>query len=206
MGEHRPRKFRISTRALGAASDSRAAEDLQFIRQTMERSTAFTAVSGWGQIAVGITAVLAAALAARHFLDDRWVEIWLGEAAVGVGIALFSMNWKAARNGLPLTSGPGRKFAFNFLPPVAAGAMLTVGLLRTGGYRLLPATWLLLYGVAVVTGGAVSVRIVPIMGACFMLLGGGALFFPGMANWWMAAGFGAVHIIFGVWIARRYGG
>lgn len=206
MREHRPRKFRISARAVGSPNDSRAAEDLQFIRQTMERSAAFTAVSGWGQTAVGVTALLAAALAARHSLDDRWVEIWLGEATVAVGIALFSMNWKAARNGLPLTSGPGRKFAFNFLPPVAAAALLTVALLRSGNYRLLPATWLLLYGVAVVTGGAVSVRVVPFMGACFMLFGAGALFLPDAANWWMVAGFGAVHIIFGVWIARRYGG
>ncbi len=172
----------------------------------MERSAAFTAVSGWGQTAVGITALLAATLASLHSLDDRWVEAWLGEAALAVGISLFSMNWKAARNGLPLTSGPGRKFAFNFLPPVAAGAMLTVAMLRSGDYRLLPATWLLLYGVAVVTGGAVSVRIVPVMGACFMLSGAGALFFPSAANWWMAAAFGGLHIIFGIWIARRYGG
>ena len=206
MREHRPRKFRISARAVGAPSDSRAAEDLQVIRQTMERSAAFTAVSGWGQTAVGITALLAGALAARHSVDDRWVEIWLGEAALAVGIALASMNWKAARNGLPLTSGPGRKFAFNFFPPVAAGAMLTLAMLRSGNYRLLPATWLLLSGAAVVTGGAVSVHVVPVMGACFMLSGAGALFFPAAANWWMVAGFGALHIIFGVWIARRHGG
>src|SRR5215467_1520296 len=175
MLEHRPRRFRVSARHLEATHNSRAADDLQFIRQTMERSASFTAISGWGQTIVGITALAAAALAARRPLDDRWVEIWLGEAALAVGIALAGMNWKAARCGLPLTSGPGRKFAFNFLPPIAAGALLTAALLRTGHYALVPATWLLLYGVAVVTGGAVSVRIVPVMGACFMLLGTAAL-------------------------------
>jgi hypothetical protein len=205
MTERRPRKFRVSTRDL---VDSRAADDLQFIRQTMERSAAFTAVPGWGQVVVGATALLAA-LAARHSRSDRsdrWVEIWLGEAAFAIGITLMAMNWKAARRGLPLTSGPGRKFAFNFLPPIAAGALLTIALLRAGNYALLPATWLLLYGVAVVTGGAVSVRIVPVMGACFMALGVAALLLPSAANWWMAAGFGGLHIVFGVWIARQYGG
>ena len=205
MPEHRPRKFRISTRDLGNRFDSRAADDLKFIRQTMERSASFTAVPGWGQVVVGATALIAA-LTARHSLSDKWVEIWLGEAGFAVAIALVAMNWKAARRGLPLTSGPGRKFAFNFLPPIAAGALLTVALLRTDDYALLPATWLLLYGVAVVTGGAVSVPIVPMMGACFMALGAGALLLPSAANWWMAAGFGGLHIVFGIWIARMYGG
>lgn len=206
MPEHRPRKFRISARDLRSLPDRRAADDLQFIRQTMERSAAFTAVSGWGQTAVGVTALIAAALAARRPLNDKWVEIWLGEAACAVGIALAAMNWKAARRALPLTSGPARKFAFNFLPPIAAGALLTIALVRAGNYTLLPATWLLLYGVAVATGGSVSVRIVPVMGVGFMALGVGALLVPSAANWWMAAGFAGLHIVFGLWIAREYGG
>jgi hypothetical protein len=205
MPEHRPRKFRVSAHDRGGHVDTRAADDLQFIRQTMERSASFTAVPGWGQVIVGVTAIIAA-LAARHALNDRWVEIWLGEAALAVGITLVAMNLKATRRRLPLTSGPGRKFAFNFLPPVAAGALLSIALLRAGEYALLPPTWLLLYGVAVVTGGAVSVRIVPVMGASFMALGAGALLFPSAANWWMAAGFGGLHIVYGIWIARQYGG
>jgi len=71
----------------------------------------------------------------------------------------------------------------------------------------LPGVWLLLYGTAIVTGGAFSVRAVPIMGLCLMALGGFALFAPGsLGNIFMAAGFGLVHIAFGFWIALRYGG
>ena len=71
---------------------------------------------------------------------------------------------------------------------------------------LLPGTWLLLYGAGVVTGGAFSVRAVPAMGAAFMLLGGVALALPGSGMAMMAAGFGVVHMIFGIVVARRYGG
>ena len=206
MLEHRPRKFGVSGRDPGGRFDTRAADDLQIIRQTMERSASFTAVPGWGQVVVGVTALAAAAFAARNPLNAHWLRIWLGEAVLAVAIALATMNRKAARRGLPLTSGPGRKFAFNFLPPIAAGALLTIALATAGAYSFLPATWLLLYGVAVITGGAVSVRIVPIMGMCFMALGVADLLAPFAANWWMGAGFGGLHIIFGVWIARLYGG
>jgi len=67
--------------------------------------------------------------------------------------------------------------------------------------------WLLCYGCAVVTGGALSVPVVPVMGLCFILTGLAALGTP--AAWrdaMLAAGFGGLHIVFGLIIARRYGG
>ena len=71
----------------------------------------------------------------------------------------------------------------------------------------LPGVWLLVYGAGVTAGGAASLRLVPVMGACFMGLGTAALVAP--ANWgdgFMAFGFGVVHILFGIRIARQHGG
>jgi len=71
----------------------------------------------------------------------------------------------------------------------------------------LPGCWLLLYGAAVTSGGAFSVRLVPVMGLCFMLLGVSAFVFPESAgSLFMAAGFGGLQIGFGLIIARKYGG
>jgi hypothetical protein len=92
-------------------------------------------------------------------------------------------------------------------PATFAGALLSVALYREHLFRLMPGTWLLLYGVAVVAGGAYSVKVVPMMGIAFMVLGSIAMFLPfAYANESMAAGFGGLHLVFGVIIARRYGG
>ncbi len=183
------------------------ADDLRYIRDTMERSAAFTAVSGWGYVLLGSTALAAAWLAAHQLSSSAWLRVWLAEALLALAIGLLSCAWKANRRGLPLFSGPARKVAFGLAPPLIAGAFLTFLLLRAGLQSALPATWLLLYGAGIVTGGAFSVAILPVMGLGFMLLGGLAVLAPAAwGNAFLAAGFGGLHLIFGLLIARRHGG
>ena len=144
----------------------------------MERSAAFTAVSGWGQVLLGITAAGAAWLAAHQVSPFAWLRVWLAEALLAAAIGLLACIWKANRRGLPLFSGPARKVALGLAPPLVAGTFLTFLLFRAGLQSALPAAWLLLYGAGIITGGAFSVPIVPVMGVCFMLLGGLAIW-PG---------------------------
>ncbi|MGB2669976.1 MAG: hypothetical protein WAO11_04575 [Candidatus Acidiferrum sp.] len=187
--------------------DARAADHLQYIRETMERAAEFTAVPGWGGVAMGITALSAAFLAARQSSPRAWLAVWLIEAFVAVAIAAPAAATKAHRANSALLSGPGRKFLFSFAPPIVVGGLLTFALFSAGAASVLPGVWLLLYGTAIVTGGAFSVRVVPVMGFCLMSLGATALFVP--AAWgdtFMAAGFGVVQIGFGIWIARHHGG
>jgi hypothetical protein len=157
-------------------------------------------------VAIGATALPAAWLAGQHSFDLRWLEIWICEAVLAVSLSIVSIQSKAARHGLPWTSGPGRKVALSFLPSVVAAILLTIPLIRANLGNALPGAWMLLYGVGVIASGSFSVSVVPVMGVCFMTAGGAALFLPALGNWAMAAGFGGLHIIFGIWIARRYGG
>jgi hypothetical protein len=192
---------------MAAESVPNVADDLRFIRDTMERSAAFTAVSGWGQVLLGFTAIAAALLAAHQLSPFAWLRIWLAEGLLAAAIGLLACTWKANRVGLPLFSGPARKVALGLAPPLLAGAFLTFLLFRAGLVSALPATWLLLYGAGIMTGGAFSVRIVPVMGLCFMLLGGLAVLGPAAwGNWFLGAGFGGLHILFGLLIARGHGG
>jgi hypothetical protein len=189
------------------ALHDRAMDNLRYIRETMERASAFTAVPGWGQVAIGVTALAAAYVAARQPTVRAWLGTWLAEAIISLLIAGWLMDRKARALGVPLLSGPGRKVAFSLSPPMVVGALLTVVMFRSGLNKAIPGMWLLLYGTGVVTGGMFSVSVVPVMGLCFMVLGALALFAPAeWGNWLMAAGFGGLHIIFGTIIARKYGG
>ena len=189
------------------ALHDRAMENLRYIRETMERAGAFTAVPGWGGVLMGATAVGAAALAAPSHTPGRWLTVWLAEAVLAVAIALGGMALKARRAGTRLLSASGRKFVLSFLPPVLAGAVLTLALYRSGEVTLLPGVWLLLYGVGVVTAGTYSVRVVPSLGACLIGLGAAALFSPpAWGDAYLAAGFGGIHILFGILITVKYGG
>jgi len=187
--------------------DAHAAANLRFIRTTMERAGSFTAVPGVGGVAMGLTALAAAGLSLLAKTPEQWLGVWLAEACVAVSIGVAAMARKARRSGSELFSGPARRFLLTLTPPLGAGAVLTLALERQGLVPLLPGVWLLLYGTAVVTGGAMSVRTVLVMGALLMLLGCAALSSP--ASWgtaYMAAGFGVLHVVFGVAIARRHGG
>lgn len=189
------------------ALDDRARENLRFIRETMERAGSFTAVPGWGGVAMGITALGAAAIASFQESSTGWLITWLMEATLAIAIASWATITKARRSGTSLFSGPGRRFVYSFAPPVLVGALLTIILVREGLLSSIAGMWLLLYGTAVVTGGAFSIRIVHLMGLCFMVLGAVALFSPSSwSNIFLAVGFGGFHIVFGGVIARNYGG
>jgi hypothetical protein len=191
------------------ALQARALDDLRYIRQTMEGAASFTALSGWGGVAIGVTAFPAAYLADHATTHRLWMLVWLVEALIGVviGVGMTVRKARAARQ--PLFGRPGRKFALTFATPMAAGAILTIALYYGGMVDILPGMWLLLYGTAFATAGAFSIPTVPVMGLCFMVMGTAALATPSSAwlgNVFMVAGFGALHVVFGALIARKHGG
>lgn len=186
---------------------TRALENLRYIRETMERAGSFTAVPGRGGIAMGCVALVAGILGSRQANPRGVLTIWMGAVVIALTIGLITMYLKVGRSEAPPLSAPARKFALSFAPPLLAGALLTAALYQAGTLSLIPGLWLLLYGAAVVAGGAFSVKPVPLMGFCFMAAGAGALLSPpGWGNLFLTAGFGGIHIVFGILITRRYGG
>ena len=186
--------------------DDHAFDNLRYIRETMERAGSFTSVPGWGGLAIGGTAIVTSIIASR-LVDLRWLEAWLIEAVVAAAIALITMSMKAARAGVTMTSTAARRFFVSYFAPIIAAAVITMMLTRTQWFDAMPAVWLLSYGASFISSGSYSIRVVPQMGVCFMLLGAIAslVSFP-IANALLGVGFGGLHIIFGLIIARNYGG
>ncbi len=185
----------------------RAIDNLQFIRETMERSTHFTAVPGYGGVFMGLTAIVAAFIADGQPLVKDWLAVWATEAVLAFAVGLFAMWQKSKIAEMPLTSAPAKKFAMSFLPPLICGIVITFGLWRIEHFEAMIPVWLLLYGAAVVCGGSFSVKVVPMMGWCFIALGTIAFMLPaGYGNSLMGLGFGVLHIVFGIIIARKFGG
>jgi hypothetical protein len=186
--------------------NDRAVRDLRYIRETMEQAGSFTAVPGWGGVFMGITALGTVALTSQMESRELWFLAWMIEAAVASAIGVLG-TLRKARLPHTILRGPGRKFAMSLLPALIGGGILTGVLYQQGLYGLMPGVWLLCYGVAVMSCGTYSVKVVPIMGMGFMLLGTAAFLVPWQwAQWIMAAGFGVLQIVVGGVIARRYGG
>ncbi len=196
-----------STRPNPVGLHDHAMDNLRYIRQTIERAGSFTAVPGIGGMLMGSTALAAAWIASHQPTIERWLAVWLAEALVAFAFGIAGAAVKSRRAKLPLLSGPGRKFIAGFAPSVLAGGVLTAVLFPAGGIGFLPGLWMLLYGAGIVAGGGNSVRVVPLMGACFMAVGAADLLLPGLpSDVALAAGFGGVHVIFGTIIAVKYGG
>jgi hypothetical protein len=182
-------------------------DNLRFIRETMEAAGTFTALSGWGQVVIGLTAIAAALIGARATTPSTWLAIWFAEACIAGAISVASMTIKSHAANMPVFSGPIRKLVLSFSPAIATGCVLTLAMHDAGAMALVPAMWMLLYGAGVISAGTYSVTIVPFMGAAFMILGVVTLIAPpAWATWMMIASFGGLHILFGILIARRHGG
>lgn len=188
------------------ALHDRAMDNLSYIRKTMERSGSFTAVSGGALVLMGAVALVAWGLT-RAADPDCWVVTWMAAAGIAMVLGTTATVFKARQMGERVFQGPGRKFVLSVLPALLVGGVLTLPLHRAGETGLLPGVWLLLYGTAITSGGAFSVRTIPVMGVSFLVLGAACLVAP--AAWgsgFMALGFGGLHVVFGLIIARRHGG
>lgn len=183
-----------------------AADNLRFIRATMENATAFTGVSGKGYVLAGISAIFASWLAAQQTQPVTWLGVWMLELLLAGSMTLALTAAKTEKQGKSLWTASGRRVLLAFIPAMAIGGVLTLALFLRNDLSLLPGIWLGIYGAAVTTAGAHSIRIVPMMGIAFMVLGAATLLFPLPPDFMLAAGLGGLHIVFGILLWRNHGG
>ena len=172
----------------------------------MESATAFTGVSGKGYVVAGLSALFAAWLAAQQVSQEMWLAVWMLEMVLAASVALALTAAKTEKQGKSLWSASGRRLLLAFIPAMTVGGVLTLALFLRNDLSLLPGIWLGIYGAAVTTAGAHSIRLIPVMGIAFMLLGAAVLLLPLPPDLMLAAGLGGLHILFGILLWRNHGG
>lgn len=186
---------------------SSAAENLRYIRSTIEAAHTFTTVPGKGCVFMGIAALAASVLESMPQIASHWLPIWLTAAVVSCATALLFMEAKARSQGLSLLRSVARRFFLTLAPAFLAGSVLTVALVETVGRNVIAGVWLLMYGVGLSACGVFSAPVVLIAGFAFMGLG--MVSFAAPSAWapvLLALGFGGVHLVLGTVIWRNHGG
>jgi hypothetical protein len=186
--------------------ESRALGTLSYIRASIDAASSL-AVPGLAGIVMGAIGAAAAVLTYVPAIESYWLTVWLVAACLAFLLGGALVARQVSQRGGSLISAPLRKFLMCLCPALLAGAVMTLVLSLAEMQRLIPGTWLLLYGCAVIAASTAtnsrSLPIVASMGALFVLLGGAAFMLPAAAHTLLlGAGFGGLHLISGILIGR----
>lgn len=199
----------------------RAAEELKVIRQLMERPIRVSTMSGLSAILAGLAALAgcwadAAVCATWPPEEAFWINlpVWAGVFALALLATVLLTRLRERRQNMPFWSRIKTRILLTILPPFVAGVGLT--LVITGRWYagigpnqggLIPAVWMLCYGLALWQLGGFSPREVRILGAAFILAGLVAAAAGQLSPYWsLGLTFGGFHIVYGIVVWIRHGG
>ena len=194
-----------------------AQEHLRVIRQTMERSTKHSTLSGLSGVLVGLYALTGSALTLlvtpyphlpRPIDRYAFIAVWACVGILSVATDIWLTKRKAARVGKTPFSPLGKHLTRAAAPGVAVGVILSAFYLWHSNLisEYIYGIWMLAYAVALLSVGMFSVREVSALGWIFLGAGALTLLLPGyFAAWMMALSFGGVHIWYGTYMGRKYG-
>jgi hypothetical protein len=201
-------------------------ETLQDIKKMMERSSRFISLSGLSGISAGICALVGAWLAypyvfgyRDYVIDSRMIvsghdysiifNTWLFWIAAGTFIAAFIsaffFTWiKSRREGTPIWGNTARRLLVNVSIPLITGAIFLFRLIHYGTFGLVAPGCLIFYGLALINASKYTLNEIRYLGYLQILLGLINLWFVGFGLYFWAAGFGILHIVYGVYMWWKY--
>jgi hypothetical protein len=206
-------------------------KDLMAIRSMMERSSRFMSLSGWAGVLAGIYALVGAYIAHSLFgfrpselagqagfkggetglsgvnaLESVFPVVWVAVAVLllSLGTAFYLTRRRAVKTKEPVGRAASASFIANLSMPLVAGGALMLVLLFAGQVWLMIPLSLIFYGIAMFNAGNYTFRELKLLGAIEVVLGLLAALFPVASLLFWAAGFGLMHIIYGIVIHYKY--
>jgi lysylphosphatidylglycerol synthetase-like protein (DUF2156 family) len=201
-------------------------ETLQDIKRMMERSSRFISLSGLSGVSAGIFALIGAYIA-RTFIVGYYdangyvtghgylrggaenLKWKLTGLALGVlAAALISSTWftwrKARKSKLPIWDISSKKLAVNMAIPLATGGFFVLGLLNYSDWFYVAPACLVFYGLALVNASKYTLTDIRYLGLMEIALGCISMYYPHDGLYFWAAGFGVLHIIYGLIMWWKY--
>ncbi len=205
-------------------------DDLQDIKQIMERSSRFISLSGWSGIAAGTCALVGAFLGnvvlknnyyysvstsnqndytyfpffLKQLLTDRLFHIALITFITALVSAFFFTYIKSRKNNTPIWSTTSRRLLLNVCIPLVVGGIFLLKLLENGTYGLIAPGCLIFYGLALINGSKYTLGEIKYLGYGEIFLGIVNCWFIGLGLYFWAVGFGVLHIIYGTLMLKKY--
>jgi hypothetical protein len=201
-------------------------EDLQAIREIMERSSKFLSLSGLSGIFAGISALIGAAIGWFVILDSGYakyeehtpgmgralcqnIDLCLVlDALLVLGLALFGAVYfshrKARKAGQQLWNKQTRRVLIQLMIPLAAGGLFILILMFRNHLDMIVPAMLIFYGLSLVNAGKFTFGEIHYLGLTEIVLGilAGIFINYGLLLW--AIGFGLMHIVYGTVMYFRY--
>ncbi|RXK59877.1 hypothetical protein ESA94_12550 [Lacibacter luteus] len=209
-------------------------ETIRDIRNIMDRSSRFLSLSGLSGVAAGVCALIGAWFAnnviegsdaartvkAGGVREYKTVDDGLGILHSFMGHRLFMIAGitlvsaivvaviftylRSSKQGIPLWSSTSQRLIWNVAVPLAAGGLFLLKLIEAGVFGLIASGCLIFYGLALVNGAKYTLGEIRFLGYGMLLLGIISCWFPGYGLYFWAAGFGLLHIIYGIVMWNKY--
>jgi hypothetical protein len=214
-------------------SQNQPFEAIQDIRNMMDRSSRFISLSGLSGIAAGLCALVGAWFAnnvingadksglrksgiisegyesdsigmLQSFMGNSLFTIAMFTLLSAIVLAIFFTYIRSKRQGVPVWGASAKRLVWNVALPVAAGGLFLLKLIEAGVYGLIAPGCLIFYGLALVNGAKYTIGEIRFLGYALIVLGVINCWFPGYGLYFWAAGFGLLHIIYGVVMWNKY--
>jgi hypothetical protein len=201
-------------------------ETLQDIRRMMERSSRFISLSGLSGVSAGICALIGAWIAhgwiAEYYSGGNFISRFIHnherandlkwkliELAAAVLIAALTtatlMTWRKARKSkLPIWDHTSRRLAINMLIPLITGGCFVIGLISRSDWDYVAPSCLIFYGLALVNASKYTLTDIRYLGLLEIVLGCVSMYYPHDGLYFWAAGFGVLHIVYGLIMWWKY--
>jgi hypothetical protein len=196
-------------------------DDIKEIKEIMNRASRFISLSGLSGISAGIIALIGAYAAYQTvFINQDYfgyrkvvittdslttlLIIAVATVILSIGTVIYFTTKETKKRNQKIWDHQTKRLLINLGIPLVTGGILCLMLLFKGYIGIVAPLTLIFYGLALVNASKYTLNEIRSLGIIEIVLGLMATHFIGFGLLFWAAGFGILHIVYGVMMHLRY--